>query len=102
MKICKTTQDWNSTIAEATERMVVKVGSKFCRPCVKLDKVFNDLERSVPGKTFVKVNTADAPDLCLKLGITSVPTFIVLSHDGQELERLVTSKKSELQSLVRA
>lgn len=60
----------------------------WCNPCKALMKTLEDLELP-EGYTLEKVDIEENDDLVTKYRIRSVPTLIVVTNDGEEVDRQV-------------
>ena len=68
----------------------------WCGPCITMKPAIEELEKEFAGKLeFKKVNVDENQEEAEKLGVMSIPTFILI-NDGKELDRTVgvTSKEN--------
>lgn len=75
----------------------------WCGPCRMMTPIIAKLATELAGKAqVVKVNTENAPNTTLSLGITSIPTILVFK-DGQEVSRTVgVRSEADLNRMVNA
>ena len=58
---------------------------------------FEDLAKSTPSMTFVKVDVDELDEATGKAGVEAMPTFV----DGEIQEKLVGASKEKLEALVK-
>ena len=67
----------------------------WCMPCVMMGPIVDDLAEEFDGKVkFGKVNIDDNHEITEKIGVSSVPTF-VLMKDGEVLEKISGAMSQE-------
>src|SRR3989338_7080368 len=70
--------------------VVVDFWASWCGPCKAMSPILEDLSKEMKNVVFAKVNVDENTDLPSKLGIMSIPTFVVFK-DGKEVERIIGS-----------
>lgn len=60
--------------------------AEWCAPCKMVAPIIDELAEEVQGAKVVKVNVDDSPELSIKYGIRSIPTFI-LFKDGEVVKK---------------
>lgn len=71
----------------SNEIVLVDFGAKWCPPCVKMEPVMNDLEKSKNSNVqILKMNADETTRLMKELNVESLPTFIVYKN-GKETWR---------------
>ncbi len=80
-----------SQAAQSGKLVLVHFWSTTCAPCLALDKyVFknSDVGEAVAAKYIpVKVNVTERPDLARQFDVQRIPTDVILTGSGKELER---------------
>lgn len=71
----------------STGLVLVDVWAESCRPCVSLAPRVAEIAADRPELQVVKLDAAKARRLCMKYGVSGLPTFI-LFREGQEVARL--------------
>src|SRR3954449_500929 len=66
---------------------LVHFSSAFCRPCVAVRHVLDDVAGRLPGVHAVEVDAESQLDLVRRLGVASTPTTLLLDKDGVERKR---------------
>lgn len=67
--------------------VVLKVFAPWCRSCLALTPKFNRLAREFPEIKFVKLNYEESKDLCYRIGVTTMPTFVFYAGQAGEIEK---------------
>ena len=69
---------------------VVLFKTTWCRDCHYIEPFMPEVEAKYAGRlTFVQLDRDDFPELCEKLNILGIPSFIVFAN-GKELTRFVS------------
>jgi thiol-disulfide isomerase/thioredoxin len=66
---------------------LVHFSSAFCRPCVAVRHLLDDVADRVPGVRAVEVDAESQLDLVRRLGVGSTPTTLLLDAAGVERQR---------------
>lgn len=69
------------------ELIVLKIFAPWCRSCRALTPKLNRLCREFPTVTFVKLDYERNKELCRRLGVVTMPTFIFYSGAAGEVEK---------------
>jgi len=69
-------------VIEANEWVLVDFWAEWCRPCLMLAPIFEQVAEEMPEVTFAKVNVDEEGDLAIQYGISSIPALI-LFHKGK-------------------
>lgn len=79
-------ENFNDETAEGI--VLVDFYADWCGPCKAIAPIIDELAEEVTDAKVVKVNTEESPELSVKFGIRSIPTFILLK-DGIEVNKQV-------------
>ncbi|KAI3462958.1 hypothetical protein Pfo_019621 [Paulownia fortunei] len=79
--------------------MVVDFSATWCGPCKFMEPVFNDMSAKYPDVDFVKIDVDELSDVAREFVVQAMPTFVLLKQ-GKEVERVVGSKKDELEKKI--
>ena len=82
-------KNFDETVAEGIT--LVDLWAPWCGPCRLMSPVMDQLAEN---NKVVKVNTDENQDLTIKLGIRSVPTFMIFK-DGNLMETLVGARSKQ-------
>ena len=94
--------DFTRTVLEADEPVLVDFYADWCAPCKVVAPVVDELARTHLGHLLVaKVDSDQAPQLSVQMGIRGIPTLI-LFRGGSEVGRVVGADIKGLRELVRA
>ena len=66
---------------------VIKFSAEWCGPCKAMAPLFKKASEAYPDIKFIDSDVEDNPDMAEKYHIRNVPTFIVISNDGEEKAR---------------
>jgi len=81
--------NFEQEVMAAPGLVLLDVYATWCGPCQQMEPVIAELEKEMAGTCkFAKLNVEEARDLSIKLGVTSVPTFIFVL-DGQIKDKVV-------------
>ena len=70
--------------------VIMDFSAEWCPPCRQLKPVFHALGEEYKGKVdFVTVNVDSMPELAEMYKISSIPTLVFLSSEGEEIHRTV-------------
>lgn len=96
-----TDENFADTVTGARTPVLVDFWADWCMPCKMLAPTIAEIADDYVGKLVVaKVNTDDARQAAIKLGITSIPTVIIFK-DGQMVKRFVgLQQKADLAAAV--
>ncbi|PKS09297.1 hypothetical protein jhhlp_003911 [Lomentospora prolificans] len=78
-------QEWDALLAEG-KPVIVDFFAEWCGPCKVISPIFEKAsdDEANSGVTFAKIDVDEAVDVSRELGITAMPTFILLK-DGAKV-----------------
>jgi thioredoxin 1 len=72
-----TDETFERDVLAAPGPVVVGFGAPWCKPCVHVDAVLEQLEREQPGIAFVKLDVDANPAAATRFGVLSIPAAIL-------------------------
>tara|TARA_R110002124_G_scaffold52930_2_gene151824 strand:+ start:614 stop:868 length:255 start_codon:yes stop_codon:yes gene_type:complete len=66
---------------------VLFFSSAFCDPCATARRTLDEVARLVPAVTYAELDVARESDRAEQAGITSTPTIVIISAEGEEVFR---------------
>ena len=82
----------DSTIASASEPVVVDFWAEWCGPCKMIAPILDEIANEYAGKVKIaKLNVDENPETARRYDVMSIPTLIVFK-DGLPQKRLVGAK----------
>jgi thioredoxin 2 len=94
--------DFERTVLEADGTVLVDFYADWCGPCKVVAPVVDELAHAHVGKLLVaKVDSDQAPQISMELGIRGIPTLI-LFRGGAEIGRVVGADVRGVRELVKA
>ena len=89
MRQIRTEQEFEETIAQDKPTIAV-FKATWCKDCHFIEPFMPDVEKKYEDKLqFVHVDRDELPDLCAKLNILGIPSFVAF-RGGKELTRFVS------------
>ncbi len=80
---------FDEAVLKAKTPVLVDFWAPWCRPCLMVAPVVDELSDDYDGKvSFVKINVDDSPRIASQYGVMSIPTLI-LFKDGQPVTNIV-------------
>lgn len=83
-----------------TMNIIIDFYATWCGPCRLLGPIFENLAEKHAGKIIaIKVDVEEGEDLSNEMGISTMPTFLVLDSKGNKIDEMVGSSKDKLAAL---
>ena len=77
-----TEKNMKAEVEKSTLPVIIDVYASWCGPCQQMNPIFEELAKEMSDSyKFVKLNVDDARGLSIKLGVTSVPTFVFMKNN---------------------
>jgi thioredoxin 1 len=84
-----TEQNFDETLAQHSEVVMVDFWAEWCGPCRAIAPVLDDLARESEGRVaLAKVNVDENPGLAARYGIRSIPTVLFVKN-GKVADQLI-------------
>ena len=82
-------------------KTVIKMGASWCRPCLQLKPIFDDVVKDIPDIKVVEIDVEACPDIASSYKIRAVPS-IVITNDKDEVLAMKTGMmtKEQLKDLI--
>ncbi len=89
MKKVSTEQEFQAIISQPQTTVAV-FKATWCKDCHYIEPFMPDVVNTYADRiTFIELDRDEVPDLCEKLNILGIPSFVAF-HQGQELVRFVS------------
>lgn len=93
--IAVTEDNYESIVLGANVPVLLDVYADWCPPCRRIAPLIEELAVALEGKAIVaKLDSEANPNLIAKLGINSLPTFLVF-NEGAIVDRMVGLRSRE-------
>lgn len=66
-------------------KTVIKMGASWCRPCLQLKPIFDDVVKDIPDIKVVEIDVEEHPDITSNYKIRGVPTIIITDENDNVL-----------------
>lgn len=94
--IIEVTDDtFRSTVLQNTKPVLIDFWADWCRPCLQLLTVLEDIAEEYQNYVIVaKINVDENPDTPLEYGIRSIP-YLILFRDGEVIDTLIGAQSKD-------
>ncbi len=87
--------DWQAKVLDADKPVLVDFFATWCGPCRMMAPVIEEIAAEKAGQVDVyKIDTDQNPDIAMRYGIASIPTFI-LFEGGNPVRKTLGAKPKE-------
>jgi len=66
-------------------KTVIKMGASWCRPCLQLKPIFDDVVKDIPDIKVVEIDVEEHPDIASNYKVRGVPCVIVTDENDNVL-----------------
>ncbi len=85
--------------------LILDAWASWCAPCRAMSPIFEELSKEMKNIKFAKLNVDENTEIASKLGIMSIPTFIIFK-DGSEVDRIIGANskavmKSKIETIIK-
>ena len=94
--IIEVTDDtFKATVLQNTKPVLIDFWAVWCRPCLQLLTVLEDIAEEYQNYVIVaKINVDENPDTPLEYGIRSIP-YLILFRDGEVIDTLIGAQSKD-------
>ena len=100
MAIQITTDNFDQTVVNADQPVLVDFWAEWCGPCRMLAPVLEELEGERTDVRVGKVNVDEEPALAQRFGVMSIPTVILFKNGSEEKRSVGLVPKDSLLALL--
>lgn len=99
--VVKLTGDtYEQEVMKAEGTVLVDFYADWCGPCKMQAPIVEQLSEERADIKFVKLNVDDAPVIAMQLGISSIPTIMVVKNGEITYKEAGLTPKAELEKLI--
>lgn len=96
-----TSENYEEMVVNNEKTVLIDFYADWCAPCKMMSPVVEKIAEEQENIIVFKVNVDNEPELAIKYGVMSIPTFVVVKN-GEEANRAVGAiAKSELEELIK-
>ena len=99
--VLKLTQDtYENEVMKAEGTVLVDFYADWCGPCKMQAPIVEMLSEEKPEVKFCKLNVDEAPAIAMELGISSIPTIMVVKNGKITFKEAGLMQKAQLEALL--
>ena len=92
--------NYEQEVMKAAGTVVVDFYADWCGPCQMQGQIIEELSNERSDVKFCKLNTDEATPIAIELGISSIPTIMVVKDGNITFKEAGLMQKSELLALL--
>ncbi len=97
MPVKVTTETFKKEVLESEKPVIVDFWAQWCRPCLMLAPVLEEIEMDIPDKVkVVKVNVDEEGYLANQYRISSIPTILLFENGKLKNQVIGLMRKEDL------
>lgn len=82
-------------------KTVIKMGASWCKPCLQLKPIFDDVVKDIPDIKVVEIDVEEHPDIASNYKVRGVPSIIVTDENDNVLTmKTGMMSKEQLKDLI--
>lgn len=98
-----TKDNFDSSVMKASKPVVLDIYASWCGPCQQMSPIMDELEKELGSQyIFAKLNVDEARDISIKLGVTSVPTFVFVNNGTVAAKETGYMSKDAMKAKIKA
>lgn len=101
MAVINLTTENYETLVSSQQKVLIDLWASWCGPCKMMHPVFEQLAAEHPDIVFARVNVDEEPDICEKLDVLSIPTFVYFKNGTLCDRKIGAMPKDELEEILR-
>ena len=102
MAINITQENFEAEVMQSAQPVILDVYATWCGPCQQMTPIFEELEKELGANyKFVQLNVDEAREVSIKLGVTSVPTFVFIKDGAIKGKETGYMSKETLQEKIK-
>ena len=101
MIISITQNNYEKEILKSSKPVILYVFATWCGPCQMMEPIFEELDKELSDEfVFAKLNIDEGREIAMKLGVSSVPTFLFFQDGEIQNKEVGYLSKEDLQEKI--